>query len=69
VLPFMHVIKAYIAFPFFCAFYDVMFAVIFLKHPYFNLNPRPKHLFAKHFVCLSFFAFGLVEHLVKNGRF
>ncbi len=29
---------------------------------------RPRLLFARDLVCLSFFAFGLVEHHVKNGR-
>ncbi len=35
-------------------------------HVIFHL--RPRLLFARDFVCLSFFAFGLVEHHVKNGR-
>jgi hypothetical protein len=47
-------------------FFLVSVCINFFKHSYFALNPRPRQLFARHFVCLSFSTFNLVEHFVKN---
>jgi hypothetical protein len=45
-----------------------MFALIFLKNSYFTLNPKPRHLFARNFVYLSFSTLDLIEHDVKDGN-
>jgi hypothetical protein len=42
--------------------------ISFFRHSYFTLNPKPSHLFTKHFVYLNFSTFSFVEHSVKNGR-
>jgi hypothetical protein len=42
-----------------------MFALILFRHSYFTLNPRPRQLFARHFVFLSLIDF-LNEYGLRN---
>lgn len=40
----------------------------FLKHFFFTLSPKPRHLFTRNFIYLSFSTLGLIEHDVINGN-